>query len=53
MHPQDYLDMKQALGLFDISKSAMNAMAEEITKLESESSKFSFMNESADPSDDH
>lgn len=37
MHPQDYLDMKQALGLFDISKSAINAMAEEISKLEGES----------------
>jgi len=37
MHPEDYLDMKQALGLFDISKSAINAMAEEISKLEGES----------------
>lgn len=36
MHPEDYLDMKQALGLFDISKSAINAMAQEITKLEGE-----------------
>ncbi len=34
MHPEDFLDMKQALGLFDISKSAINALAEEIIVLE-------------------
>ena len=31
MHPEEFLDMKLALRLFDISKSALNALAEQIT----------------------
>lgn len=30
MHPEDFLDKKLALRLFDISKSAINALAEQI-----------------------
>jgi hypothetical protein len=33
MHPQDFLTMKEAIGLFDIAKSAISAMAEEIAPL--------------------
>jgi hypothetical protein len=33
MHPQDFLSMKEAIGLFDIAKSAINAVAEEISAL--------------------
>jgi hypothetical protein len=33
MHPQDFLTMKEAIGLFDIAKSAISAMAEEIALL--------------------
>jgi hypothetical protein len=33
MHPQDFLTMKDAIGLFDIAKSAIGALAEEIVKL--------------------
>jgi hypothetical protein len=34
MHPEEFLDMKEALGLFDIAKSAINALADEIEKLD-------------------
>lgn len=33
MHPQDFLTMKEAISLFDIAKSAIGALAEEIAKL--------------------
>lgn len=33
MHPEDFLTMKEAIGLFDIAKSAIGALAEEITVL--------------------
>lgn len=33
MHPQDFLTMKEAIGLFDIAKSAIGALAEEIVAL--------------------
>jgi hypothetical protein len=34
MHPQDFLTMKEAIGLFDIAKSAIGALAEEIRIIE-------------------
>jgi hypothetical protein len=34
MHPQDFLTMKEAISLFDIAKSAIGSVAEEIAKLE-------------------
>ena len=34
MHPQDFLSMKEAISLFDIAKSAIGSMAEEITRLQ-------------------
>jgi len=34
MHPQDFLSMKQAIGLFDIAKSAIGSLAEEIITLQ-------------------
>jgi hypothetical protein len=33
MHPQDFLNMKEAISLFDIAKSAIGSVAEEIAKL--------------------
>ncbi len=33
MHPQEFLSMKDAIGLFDIAKSAIGALAEEIATL--------------------
>ena len=33
MHPQEFLTMKEAISLFDIAKSAIGALAEEIAKL--------------------
>jgi hypothetical protein len=33
MHPQDFLTMKEAIRLFDIAKSAIGSLAEEIAKL--------------------
>lgn len=33
MHPQEVLSMKDAIGLFDIAKSAIGALAEEISDL--------------------
>lgn len=33
MHPQEFLSMKDAIGLFDIAKSAIGALAEEISTL--------------------
>jgi hypothetical protein len=33
MHPQEFLDMKEAISLFDIAKSAIGSVAEEIAKL--------------------
>jgi hypothetical protein len=34
MHPQDFLSMKEAIGLFDIAKSAIGAIAEEVAILQ-------------------
>jgi hypothetical protein len=34
MHPQGFLSMKEAIGLFDIAKSAIGALAEEIGVLQ-------------------
>jgi hypothetical protein len=34
MHPQDFLSMKEAIGLFDIAKSAIGALAEEVATIE-------------------
>jgi len=33
MHPQDFLTMKEAIGLFDIAKSAISSLSEEIAQL--------------------
>ena len=33
MHPQEFLSMKEAISLFDIAKSAIGSVAEEIAKL--------------------
>jgi len=33
MHPEDFLTMKEAIGLFDIAKSAIGAVAEELVLL--------------------
>jgi hypothetical protein len=33
MHPEDFLSMKEAISLFDIAKSAIGSLAEEIAKL--------------------
>jgi hypothetical protein len=33
MHPEDFLTMKEAVGLFDIAKSAIGRLAEEIVAL--------------------
>lgn len=33
MHPQEFLNMKEAISLFDIAKSAIGSLAEEIAKL--------------------
>lgn len=35
MHPEAFLSMEEALRLFDISKSAINAMADKISAIES------------------
>jgi hypothetical protein len=35
-HPQEFLSIKDAIGLFDIAKSAIGALAEEIDKLRKE-----------------
>lgn len=35
MHPQEFLSMKEAIGLFDIAKSAIASLAEEIGVLQS------------------
>jgi len=34
MHPQEFLSMKEAIGLFDIAKSVIGSLAEEITSLQ-------------------
>ncbi len=34
MHPQEFLSMKEAVGLFDIAKSAIASLAEEIEELQ-------------------
>jgi hypothetical protein len=34
MHPQEFLSMKDAISLFDIAKSAIGALAEEISSLQ-------------------
>jgi hypothetical protein len=34
MHPQEFLSMKDAIGLFDIAKSAISSLAEEISMME-------------------
>jgi hypothetical protein len=34
MHPEEFLSMKEAISLFDIAKSAIGSVAEEIAKLE-------------------
>lgn len=38
MHPQDFLSMKDAIGLFDIAKSAIGALAEQIANLSGDKS---------------
>jgi hypothetical protein len=34
MHPEDFLDLNDALRLFDLAKSALSAMAQRISDLE-------------------